>query len=757
MQTNWDAIVIGSGIGGLAAAGVLARLGGKRVLVLEKHTERGGLTHVFRRDGASWDVGLHYVDDAGPGQTTRRLFDYLTDHRLEWNRLPDGYDHFSYPGCDFTVPSDEARYRNGLISRFPDEEQGIRRYFSDLHTASRWAALSIAEPALPRPLTAALRAWRRLTSGLPLSTTRDVLERRIGSPTLRALLASQWGDYGLPPGTSAFATHALVTTGYFGGAWFPKGGAGRIARGIEPSIEAAGGGVLIGHEATGILVEGGRAIGVRAVDRRGPQPVERTLRAPLVISDAGAEPTFNRLLPTDGPVGEATAGIRKDLGGLAPVASAVTVYLRLRAPASSLGVDGENHWINLDGDHDDLAGQGRAVLDGHPRRAFLSFPSAKSGDDRFHTAEIIALVPADLFSDWEGTTTRERGPRYEQFKKRIADGLIALADHELPGLAALVSYQEVSTPLSVEHYTSHPQGRFYGVAGVPGRYRAGLGVGTPVSGLLLSGTDAASLGIHGALMGGVLAASRALGPSAYPRLMKRIGHSAADDAGPAEASANGLVGRHRAVLERRTACSPTVWRLSLRLDESLGFTPGQYVRLKVAPMEWRDYSVVAAGGTRIDLLVSTRTGGDGSRFASTAPLGTATALEGPLGSYRLRESRGMRVFVATGTGLAPLIPMFARLGELGQLSEARLLFGCRDRSEDLTRDVDNLPGNTRVCVSRGDPGPDGFAGRVTAALAELRFAPDGTDVYVCGSASMVGDVTAILRGRDGVRVFTEPY
>ena len=67
VEATWDAIVIGSGIGGLSAAGLLAAVAGKRVLVLEKHSEPGGLTHVFRRDGASWDVGVHYVGEMEEG------------------------------------------------------------------------------------------------------------------------------------------------------------------------------------------------------------------------------------------------------------------------------------------------------------------------------------------------------------------------------------------------------------------------------------------------------------------------------------------------------------------------------------------------------------------------------------------------------------------------------------------------------------------------------------------------------------------
>src|SRR5580704_10557961 len=85
---QWDAIVIGSGIGGLAAAALLAKHGGKRVLVLERHYVAGGFTHTFHRPGYEWDVGVHYVgqvqDAASP---LRRIFDRLTDGRLKWNPM----------------------------------------------------------------------------------------------------------------------------------------------------------------------------------------------------------------------------------------------------------------------------------------------------------------------------------------------------------------------------------------------------------------------------------------------------------------------------------------------------------------------------------------------------------------------------------------------------------------------------------------------------------------------------------------------
>ena len=108
MKPSWDAIVIGSGIGGLTAADLLARVAEMKVLVLEKHLERGGQTHTFRRDGASWDVGLHYVGNLQDGTIERRLLDFLSDRALRWSRMPDDFERFIYPGIDFAVPSDPA-------------------------------------------------------------------------------------------------------------------------------------------------------------------------------------------------------------------------------------------------------------------------------------------------------------------------------------------------------------------------------------------------------------------------------------------------------------------------------------------------------------------------------------------------------------------------------------------------------------------------------------------------------------------------
>jgi len=132
---------------------------------------------------------------------------------------------------------------------------------------------------------------------MALRTTKEYLDQRFQDERLKALLTSQWGDYGLPPDQSAFAIHALVANSYLQGAWYPEGSAKTITSSIVPIIEEAGGTCLVNHDVVEILVENGTARGVRVLEKRGKKVEEKTFLAPLVVSDVGAYSTFTKLLP----------------------------------------------------------------------------------------------------------------------------------------------------------------------------------------------------------------------------------------------------------------------------------------------------------------------------------------------------------------------------------------------------------------------------------------------------------------------------
>ncbi len=519
METDdYDVIVIGSGIGGLTTAALLSRFAGKRVAVLEAHFRLGGFTHTFTRRRWHWDVGIHYLGQLHEGTNLRRLYDVVTGGGVKWAPLPHEYDVFHYPQHTIRVPSSVREYADELARQFPDQREAIDRYFVDVRRVSRWYGRNAFSWGAPAPLRWALRAAGRREARLGLMTTQEYLAEHVSDPQLRAVLVSQWGDYGLPPSESAFGMHALLVAHYLRGGWYPAGSSRTIADGAAQVIAAGGGAALVNHRVEEILVEGGRAVGVRARVKKGRGPREVILRAPVIVSSAGVRTTVDKLLPAGVAPKLRRAAARTELG-----ASTVTVYLGLRESGEQLGFVGENHWYFDGYDHDVLRERWPETLDGRPPMAFLSFPSLKDPEATSHTAEIITFLPSALFDQWRGRPWRRRGEEYDALKATIAQGLIDLIDRHHPGFADLVVFAEVSTPLTIEEFTGHPAGQIYGIPATPARLREGLvPPQTDLPGLLLSGADVCAPGVAGALMGGVFAAAAALGPTGYVKLMRAV-------------------------------------------------------------------------------------------------------------------------------------------------------------------------------------------------------------------------------------------
>jgi all-trans-retinol 13,14-reductase len=506
-EGQFDAIVIGSGIGGLAAAAILAKHAGKRPLVLERHYVPGGYTHVFQRPGYEWDVGLHYigqVDD--PQAEARRLFDYVTDGKLAWARMPEVYEGLVIGDRTFDLPAGREHWRHALVGYFPDAAAAIDRYLETVGACVRASRGYYVEKVIPRPIAAIvgplLRArFLRYARRTTLETLREITR----DPALIAALTGQYGDYGLPPAQSSFAVHATVVEHYLEGAAYPVGGAGRIAASILPLIEAAGGAVRVSAEVQQILIEGGRAVGVRMADGR-------DLRAPTIISDAGAFNTFCRLLPRD--AAERT-GLPDRIRRIPPSPAHCCLYVGLKQTDRELGLTGTNLWIHRDADHD--GNFARFLQD--PAAPFpavyISFPSAKdpSFQDRFPgraTIEVVVKAPYEWFEPWANMRWRQRDPAYEEFKARLAGRLLEQLYRHVPQVRGAVDYSELSTPLSTRHFTGYARGEMYGLSHTPERFRMRLGSQTRLRGLFLTGQDLAMLGVVGALSGGAMAASAVL-------------------------------------------------------------------------------------------------------------------------------------------------------------------------------------------------------------------------------------------------------
>jgi all-trans-retinol 13,14-reductase len=523
LDDRWDAIVIGSGIGGLTAAALLSKFASRKVLVLERHYTAGGYTHSFRRPGYSWDVGVHYVGDLrDPASPLRAAFDHLTNGKLEWAPMPDVYDRVLMNGKTFEFPTGLERLRARLKDYFPSEAAAIDGYLAAVQSSQKSSGLYFAEKAIPH--IAARLAGRFMRAPFlrwASQSTLEVLHRFTQNQELIAVLTAQWGDYGLPPAQSSFGIHAIIASHYFNGASYPIGGAARIAESIAPLIESKGGKIAVSADVQEVVVQNGKATGVKMADGR-------ELQADLVISDAGARNTFERLIRQPQPI---LHPILNDLRNIGGSLAHLSLYVGVKQSAASLGLNGTNLWIYPLSEHGAVDHDANfARFSNDPSAPFpvvyVSFPSAK--DPVFEckypgraTLEAIVFVPYQWFAPWEDSRWKKRGAQYDAFKQTLAQRLQQELERAVPSIAGKIDRAELSTPLTTRHFMNYPRGEAYGLDATPDRFRLRwLTPKTPIRNLFLTGQDVVSLGVAGALFGGAVTASAILGRNLVSKITK---------------------------------------------------------------------------------------------------------------------------------------------------------------------------------------------------------------------------------------------
>lgn len=518
LAPQYDAIVIGSGMGGLTTAALLSELGWK-VCVLEQHYTAGGYTHSYERHGYEWDVGVHYIGDVGKRTRTRRMFDFLSSGKLKWAPMDAEYDRFYIGDKVFSAIAGKKAFRDNLVTSFPAEEKAIDAYMELLADVSgALSAHSMGRVLKPWQQSVAAPFMKMRTPASMYRNTYDVLSELTDNQDLIAVLCGQWGDIGLPPKQSAFMMHAMIARHYLYGGYYPIGGSWRIADSIIPMIQKGGGEVFTYARVKRILVENGKIAGVAMKDGH-------RIECPCVISSAGTDNTFNHLLPAD--VVEKT-GYRKLLPTVQPSFSYLCIYIGLKETAQQLGLPKTNFWIYPHNDFDAAVEQFVADKDAPFPVVYISFPSAKDPDyENRHpgtaTIEIVAPAPYKWFEEWQGSTWGKRGEDYNELKENFGERLMQHLYDKLPQLQGKVDYYEVSTPLSTDWFAGYQRGELYGLDHTTERLQQKwLGPRTKIPGLWLTGQDVLTAGVTGAMMSGMLTTMAMVGMRKMTPLMKRI-------------------------------------------------------------------------------------------------------------------------------------------------------------------------------------------------------------------------------------------
>jgi all-trans-retinol 13,14-reductase len=479
------AVVIGSGMGGLTSALLLAQHGWA-VTVLEQHYRAGGYLHRFFRNGVGYDTGFHYVGGARRDQLFGRAMQHLGVYdQLKWVALdPDGFDIIRYPDLELRVPVGVDRFRDRLVEHFPDERAGIDRYIA-LHRAAvrsyGWFNFDLSVPP------ESILPWEE-------RTVTSVVRECFRDPRLRMIISGQAALYGVPPDDAPFGMHAVVTDHFLQSAWSIEGGGDRLALALVRKLRGLGGTLKLKTRATAVEVEGGsaRAVITAAGDR---------YEADLVLANTHPKNVLS-LLP-EGAVRPAYASRVKDaVSGRAHFG----LYLRVDGDLSRIGDRNLYRFRSWD-----ETAVSRPAVPGDVPFYFLTCPGLRGAGTVPGAREVVlGLVQTDYraYTDWVGVQPRPAD--YTTYKDALLASAVEAICEDHPGWR--VTEAEGSTPLTTEHFTTTPEGAAYGhyhsVAQM-GRYR--LPMVTKVRGLVQVGQSVGFPGICGAMMSAYVVCGEILG------------------------------------------------------------------------------------------------------------------------------------------------------------------------------------------------------------------------------------------------------
>jgi phytoene desaturase len=463
-RDRYDAIVIGSGLGGLTTAGLLARAG-KSVLIVERHDRPGGYAHAFRRRGYRFDSAVHLVSgcEPVPFEGGGVLHDLLSElgvrDRCDFARVDPCY-RVEWPGLTLDAPCELDRFAEAHAERFPREAKGIRGFLEDCLTI-RGEASRAEEQAGPlrRPERFPLLLRHRR------ATLAQVLEARVEDPAARAALAALWPYLGLPPSRVSFLYFATMLTSYVAdGAYYCRGSFQAFADALVAAAVGAGGELLLRAPVRRILVERGRAVGVLLENGQ-------RVRAPIVISNADARQTVEELCGAEHFPPRYVARLHAAQRSI----SAFVVYAATDLDLAAADLAHET-FLYPGPDHEAAHASG---LSGEPDWLSLTVPTlvdpslAPPGQ---HLLVLTTLVGASA------------GTRWRELKAPRMEALVQRAERRLPGLRESLHLSEAATPRTMERYTRNSGGAIYGFDVTPAQVGPGrLDNRTPLAGLYLAG------------------------------------------------------------------------------------------------------------------------------------------------------------------------------------------------------------------------------------------------------------------------------
>lgn len=450
MSYSADVIIVGAGIGGLTAAALLQE-GGFSTLVFEKNGYPGGSCASFMHQGYTFDTGASVFYGFSEGESSGTLNLHTRIFRrlgVDLPTIPDPVQiHYHLPdGFDVPVFYERERFLGALINRFPHEAEGIRAFYRELEEVHK--ILSALPAGSLEDIVHILQVGLKnpgKTMALAVKTFKSMgktARKYIRDDELLRFIDIEAYSWAVQDALSTPLVNAGICLAdrHHGGINYPAGGAGAIPAGLCEGIRKYGGTVEFGCEVEEILLQSGRAEGVRLGNGE-------VFTAKAVISNATVWDTFNRLVKNP--------------------AFSVPADRFLRAPSwfqLYLGVDAavlpENfnvHHILVDNweQYDKLGGT-----------VYFSAPSILDPSLAPAGRHVVHAFVTDEVCRWD--TCQKRDGEYRKAKEAFGDSVIQRIEKILPGLADAIEVKVLATPLTNERYLNRYKGS-YGPLLYPGQ------------------------------------------------------------------------------------------------------------------------------------------------------------------------------------------------------------------------------------------------------------------------------------------------
>ncbi len=493
IKSKYDVVVIGSGIGGLTSASLLAKAG-KSVLVVEAHDRPGGYAHGFNRKRYHFDSGVHLTSGCGSqgyigGQVIHKLVNAIGVADLIEFVPVNPFAQVCYPGVNVKFPVSIDAYVATLSNLFPDQEKGLRglldlclQVTEEVAKADEVLAesdhFSEMEQRLP-----AFHQYRR-------ATLADVCSEFIQDPKLISLFATNWPYLGLPPSQVSFIYWATMLTGYLvDGAYYCKGGFQQYANALVTGLTQNHGDIVFKTRVDKIVVEQGKIQGL--IIQSGQR-----IDSDIIISNADMRQTVFEMIGVE----HFPKRYVQRLERMKYSTSIFAVYLATDLQVQNMDLAHENFCYQSDDHEKNFIAVENSELSfiGITVPTLIDASLAPEGE---HLVMLTALFPYQTEQAWK------------ELKPVILEQMLDRAELYLPGLKDHLLFVDAGSPETMHRYTQNHQGSAYGWQVTPDQIGPGrVANKAPVEGLFFAGHwTTPGCGVYGVSVSGMQAAQQILG------------------------------------------------------------------------------------------------------------------------------------------------------------------------------------------------------------------------------------------------------